>query len=139
MTDKSAGKAESLSRAAIGTGALGRADDLPLIQPDCPDNEAEEQRPRNEDEMHQWNRQSNESQNGSRGKGERRALDAIPEAEAFNHHLRLSWGGAKALQRYFERSRIHQFSVTNLSFKYTDGNIYGVPCKLSITASNGSG
>jgi len=95
--------------AAVGAGSFRRADYLPLIEPHCGEDQAQEQRARNQDEVDQRNGKCNYRQCAAGGESNPRSANSLAGSEILYHQLGLGGARAESLERHFQRSRTHPF------------------------------
>jgi hypothetical protein len=93
--------------AAVGAGAFRRANDLPLIEPYYGEDQAQEQRARNQDEVDQRNGKRNYRQGAAGGESNPRSPNSLAGSEILHHQLGLGGAGAESFERHLERLGSH--------------------------------
>ncbi len=95
--------------AAVGAVSFRRADYLPLIEPHYGEDQAQEQRARDQDEVDQRNGKRNHRQRAARGESNTRAPNPLAWSEMLYHQLGLGGAGTESFERHLQRSRTHPF------------------------------
>ncbi len=101
--------------AAVGAGSFRRADYLPLIEPHDGEDQAQEQRARDQYEVDQRNGYRDQRQGAARGQSKSRTAKSLAGSEILYHQLGLGGAGTESLKRRHKRACGHT-------------GIYGIPC-----------
>ena len=88
--------------AAVGAVSFRRADYLPLIEPHYGEDQAQEQRTRDQDEVHQRNGKRDHRQCAAGGESNPRTANSLAGSQILYHQLGLGRGCAESLERHFQ-------------------------------------